>query len=428
MPPEGPEPPPLCPNNNNINCNNNVTIITNDNNNNNNVTYLSPMNGGNDINSYYENSSFQRIAANFEWLKIKDEIIEKFNIENINILASNNYNKTIIRIADFGCATGPNTFLSVQNIIESIKQKYKTLNIPNPTHHHDHEITTRNWLEFQVFFNDLVKNDFNTLFSSLPKDHTKDYFAAAVPGSFRGQLFPEASLHFAYTSHSLHWLSELPEELGDEASPAWNKGRIHYTGEGTPSGVVEAYKSQFGKEMEMFLEARAEELVVGGMLFMIFCGSPKDMPLSSTANATTFDFMASILKDLVQEGMIEESEVDSFNMPLYNSASPEDMKDLVERNGCFTIERLELSKPSSWLDNKEMEQVEEMIQVWMKHVRAVMEGNFIQHFNNNKALLLVDQLFTRLTKMHLDHSHLLQLWCNQKVQLFVVLKRIQYQS
>uniref|UniRef100_A0A803Q3K3 Uncharacterized protein n=1 Tax=Cannabis sativa TaxID=3483 RepID=A0A803Q3K3_CANSA len=87
-----------------------------------------------------------------------------------------------------------------------------------------------------------------------------------------------------------------------------------------------------------------------------------DMPLSSTANATTFDFMASILKDLVQEGMIEESEVDSFNMPLYNSASPEDIKDLVERNGCFTIERLELSKPSSWLDNKEMEQVEEMIQ------------------------------------------------------------------
>ncbi|PON68105.1 SAM dependent carboxyl methyltransferase [Trema orientale] len=357
------------------------------------ATGLSPTNGGNGTYSYYENSYYQRIAAKFEYQKINDEISEKFNIENVLSLSRT------VRIADLGCATGPNTFINMQNIMEAIKHKHKTLN-PNSS----------TALEFQVFFNDLVTNDFNTLFASLPKD--KDYFAAGVPGSFRGQIFPESSLHFVYTSHSLHWLSKLPAELEEEDSPAWNKGRVHYTS--APDGVVEAYKSQFSKEMEKFLEARAKELVGGGMLVMIFSGAPKEMHLSSTANGAMLDFMASILMEMVQEGMIKESQVDSFNLPLYNSATPEEIKGLVERNGCFSIERLELSTPSSWLENP----ID--IAAWMMHVRAAMEGSFIKHFGSSEV---VDQVFTRLTKKHLDHSQMLQTWCNQKVQLFVVLKR-----
>lgn len=115
------------------------------------------------------------------------------------------------------------------------------------------------------------------------------------------------------------------------------------------------------------------------------------------------------------QGMIKESQVDSFNMPLYISATPDEIKSLVERNGCFTIERLELSTPSSWLESP----VD--IPAWMMHVRAAMEGNFIEHFGSNEV---VDQVFTRLTKKLLDHSEVLPYWCNLKVQLFVVLKRI----
>lgn len=116
-----------------------------------------------------------------------------------------------------------------------------------------------------------------------------------------------------------------------------------------------------------------------------------------------------------KQGIIRESQVDSFNLPLYNSATPEEIKDLVERNGCFTIERLELSKPSSWLEGA----ID--IPVWMMHARAAMEGNFVRHFG---SMEVVDQVFTRLTKKHLDHCDMLQHWCNQKVQFLVVLKRI----
>jgi indole-3-acetate O-methyltransferase len=83
--------------------------------------------------------------------KIGEAIAEKLDLK---ILLSTS--KTI-RIVDVGCSVGPNTFLAIQNIIESIERKYQAqyLNINQKP-------------EFQVFFNDLTSNDFNTLFSSLP--------------------------------------------------------------------------------------------------------------------------------------------------------------------------------------------------------------------------------------------------------------------
>ena len=176
--------------------------------------------------------------------------------------------------------------MNVQTLVDAVKLKYQTQCPKSNTRPN-----------FQVFFNDLVENDFNTLFKSLPTE--RDYFAAAAPGSFHSQIFPEASLHLAYTSHSLHWLSKLPAELGYETSPAWNKGRVHYTS--APEDVVRAYKSRFDEEMRMFLDARAKELVVGGMLVIIMSGAPIDLPFSSTANGMMFEFMASSLMEMVQE-------------------------------------------------------------------------------------------------------------------------------
>lgn len=221
----------------------------------------------------------QRIAANFEHEKINEEIAEKFDIEDLALTKT-------IRIADLGCSTGPNTFINMHTIVEAIKQKHETL---CPTS------STRP--EFQLFLNDLVTNDFNTLFKSLPID--REYFVAVVPGSFHGRIFPESSLHFVFMSHSLHWLSKLPAALEDENSPAWNKGRVHYAN--APDEVVKAYKSQFGEEVEKFLDARAKELVGGAMLVIIMSGIPVDLPFSSTANGVMFEFMASILMEMVQE-------------------------------------------------------------------------------------------------------------------------------
>ncbi|KAM3324682.1 hypothetical protein P3S67_005834 [Capsicum chacoense] len=104
------------------------------------------------------------------------------------------------------------------------------------------------------------------LFRSQPID--RSYYAFGVPGTFHCRLFPSQSIHFAHCSTAIHWLSKCPEELLDEISPAWNKVMIHYAGTSNVE-VLNAYVAQFEKDMEMFLNARAEEIVEGGMLVII---------------------------------------------------------------------------------------------------------------------------------------------------------------
>lgn len=211
--------------------------------------------------------------------------MEKFDVQKLSS-ASN-----AIRIADMGCATGPNTFIAMQYLVDVLKQKCKSQTCPSDGNPGDA------LPEFHVFFNDHISNDFNTLFTSLPQG--KPYFAAGVPGSFHTRLFPESSLHLVYSSVALHWLAEVPQEVDDPSSKAWNKGRVHYTSAHTE--VVEAYKAQFFKDLGRFLEARAVELVTGGMLVVIMPGIPDRMPHHRVPAGLMYDLMASSLMDMVKD-------------------------------------------------------------------------------------------------------------------------------
>ncbi|PKI67123.1 hypothetical protein CRG98_012451, partial [Punica granatum] len=246
---------------------------------------LLAVNGGDGDYSYSRNSLYQRQAINVVKDKINEGIMEKFDVQKLS--SSSN----TIRIADMGCATGPNTFMAMQNLVDVLKQKYKSQLSPTDDNPQCMEP------EFQVFFNDCASNDFNTLFTSLP--HEKPYFAAGVPGSFHGQLFPESSLHLAYSSIALHWLSEVPKELADPSSKAWNRGRVHYTS--APSEVVEAYRAQFTEDLGRFLDARAKELVSGGMVVVIMPGIPEGMPHHRLPAGIMADLMASSFLDMVKD-------------------------------------------------------------------------------------------------------------------------------
>lgn len=200
-------------------------------------------------------------------------IIEKLDAETL-ISNSNTF-----RIADLGCATGPNTFFLIDDIIKSVETTLGSNSLK----------TTKP--EFLVFFNDLPKNDFNTLFTSLPQD--RNYFAVGVPGSFYGRVLPESSVHIVVTLGATHWLSNVPKEVLDKSSKAWNKGKVHYSD--SPEEVVKAYEEQFGRDMEKFLEARAKEIVSGGLLVVGMCGIPKEMPFSNLADSIMYTSMADVL-------------------------------------------------------------------------------------------------------------------------------------
>ncbi|KAL5553354.1 hypothetical protein UlMin_040755 [Ulmus minor] len=350
-----------------------------------------PMNGGDGTYSYSKNSEFQRIASNTVKEKIDEEIVHKLDVKHLSSISNT------IRVADLGCSTGPNTFISMQNVIKAIQLKHKSQSCPNS-------------LEFQVFLSDRVSNDFNTLFNSIPQNFGQ-FFVAGVPGSFHDRLFPESSLHFVYTSHALHWLSKLPEELLDQNNPAWNKGRIYY--ENGPREVYNAYASQFYKDIERFLCLRAMELVAGGMMVIVMAGSNSSHVSSF---GMTFEFMGSILMEMAKEGLVREAQVDSFNVPIY-AASVEEMVEVVEKNGCFSIGRIEFIK-STILEKKDIK-IADHISDRMKHSRAGMEGMIGKHFGAE----IIDEMFQRLAKKLQDHFQQLVLLAKESGQLFLVLKK-----
>ncbi|XP_055815383.1 loganic acid O-methyltransferase-like [Solanum dulcamara] len=338
------------------------------------MTHFFPMKGGEGVYSYTKNSLLQRNAAVIAKGMIREAIIENLDVQT----------KTFV-IVDMGCSVGPNTFFAMQNIVEAIKDKYHS---------------TSPEIEFHVFFNDHVTNDFNTLLKLLFSDQ-KPYFAAAIPGSFHGRLFPLCSLHITYSCYALQWLSEVPQELIYKK----NKGKIHY--DGASIEVWNAYVSQFHKDMGVFLSARTEEIVPGGLIVLILPAIPSEIQYSKTGYKM-FTFLESSLIDMVNEGIVEESLVDSFNLPMF-FPSVEDMTKVVEKNRYFSIERMELTNPQSNIDAKS----------FISHLRAGLEERFTKHFGSKIA----DEMFERT----LGKNEEISVWLEDEYskttrQLLMVLK------
>ncbi|CAI9108646.1 OLC1v1008304C2 [Oldenlandia corymbosa var. corymbosa] len=192
-------------------------------------------------------------------------------------------------IADLGCSSGPNTFMAVFDLIKTVDKRRKSLGLESP--------------EYQVFLNDLPTNDFNTIFKSVPEFQEKlrnemeagfgQCFVTGVPGSFYQRLFPSRSLHFVYSSYSLHWISKVPEM--EEA----NKGNIHMANS-CPASVIKAYVKQFEKDFSSFLSCRSEEIVTGGRMVLTLLGRKNENPCSKEGYYH-WELLAMALREMVSE-------------------------------------------------------------------------------------------------------------------------------
>jgi len=124
--------------------------------------------------------------------------------ENIVLLVSNQTFNGCWEIADLDCSSGPNTFVAISHILNTIRKISFKLNYGTPV--------------FQIYLNDLFENDFNTIFKSLPDfyqmiqekgENVEECFISATPGNFYGRLFPNNYIDFFHSSYSLHWLSQV---------------------------------------------------------------------------------------------------------------------------------------------------------------------------------------------------------------------------
>ncbi|KAL2478917.1 S-adenosyl-L-methionine-dependent methyltransferase superfamily protein [Forsythia ovata] len=344
------------------------------------------MTGGDGLGSYSRNSDYQRSIIDAAKLHIQRAVAENLQPENFTTLET-------FSIADLGCSVGPNTFFAVQNILDSVKLKYKT-----------HEPNTK-IPEFHVFFNDHSLNDFNTLFKCLPSN--REYYASGVPGSFYSRLFLRASVHFVHSSYSLQWLSQVPKEVININSPAWNKGKIYHTRE----EVTKAYSSQHAVDMASFLCARADEVVPGGLVAIVIPARPNGIPHAQLRMNMLFDLFGSCLLELSNKGLINEEKVDLFNIPIY-CTSPQELEAVIQQNGCFSIESMEslpiVTAPDTGFQDASM------------RLRVITEELIKEHFGPE----ILDELFNlftnKLAEAHQDSA------LGTIFNLFLLLKRETY--
>ncbi|CAI0403661.1 unnamed protein product [Linum tenue] len=302
-------------------------------------------------------------------------------------------------IADFGCSIGPTTFMSVQNIIEAVN------------HNNNQASTTKLPLEFQVSFNDQTNNDFNTLFRSLPAHRHDNYFAAGVPGSFYGRLFPTSSLHLGSISSSLHWISRVPGEL----TAAGRRDSIQCTG--LDEDVARAYSGQFTRDMEAFFDARAEELVSGGLLAISALCLPAGAVLAQTGLGMIFDLLGACLVDLAELGLISEEKLKSFYLPMYYPQA-EELEASITKKRCFSIRKLVKMAPPS------PEKSQKLIQTSASQIRAVSEAIIKQHFKTITPDS-VDLIFERLKEKLAENMHAITSPTTlHHLEVFILAKRL----
>ncbi|XP_076960663.1 S-adenosyl-L-methionine:benzoic acid/salicylic acid carboxyl methyltransferase 2-like [Bidens hawaiensis] len=300
-----------------------------------------------------------------------------------------NFPKALI-MADLGCSSGPNTLLVASELVKAIDNIRLKLGVDESPGIH-------------ICLNDLPQNDFNTIFTLVSKfqnnltsqmtPHSSSAcYIYGVPGSFYTRLFLSKSIHFVYSSYSLMWLSKektLTKQVPEMAHI--NKGNIYMSATSPPS-VIKAYYEQFQMDFLTFLKCRAEEVVSGGRMVLTILGRRSDNPCSKEC-CYVWELLANSLKDMVGEGLIEEEKLDSFNIPQY-TPSPKEVSNIVEKEGKFAINCLEVSEVN-WdaSTDRNIRLPEEVAQEYNmgKCMRAVAEPLVLSHFGES----VVEEVFER---------------------------------
>ncbi|KAK6233479.1 hypothetical protein QUC31_005885 [Theobroma cacao] len=201
------------------------------------------------------------------------------------------------------------------------------------------------------------------------------------------------------------------ERVVDKTDPAWNQGRIHYTG--APKEVLEAYSDQYAKDIDSFLQARVKELAPGGLMALLIPAVPDVITDPQITIGSEFKLVGSCLMDMAKLGMVSEAKVDTFNLPIYFTY-PKELRQIIEENGCFSIERMEvLNIPKQHIVMPDLRQR-------MLYIRAILEPLIKNHFGNE----IIDQLFEIYSRKLSESSIFLNPECQKTTAIFLLLKHI----
>ncbi|XP_062170723.1 indole-3-acetate O-methyltransferase 1 [Alnus glutinosa] len=346
------------------------------------------MKGGKGEASYANNSQAQALHAR-SMLHLLEETLDGVQLNSPEVP---------FVVVDLGCSCGSNTIYIVDVMIKHMIKRYEALGYEPP--------------EFSAFFSDLPSNDFNTLFQLLPPlaihgssmeeclaaNNHRPYFAAGVPGSFYRRLFPARSIDVFHSAFSLHWLSQVPESVLDKRSTAYNKGRVFI--HGASESTANAYKKRFQADLAGFLRSRSQEMKRGGSMFLVCLGRTSVDPADQGGAGLLFGtHFQDAWDDLVQEGLINSEKRDNFNIPVY-APSLQDFKEVVEADGSFAINKLEVFKGGSPLVVNQPDDEAEVGRALANSCRSVSGVLVDAHIGDR----LSEELFLRVERRATSHA------------------------
>ncbi|KAK4835889.1 hypothetical protein QYF36_015812 [Acer negundo] len=339
------------------------------------------MNKGEEDSSYFHNSSFtQNLAAKCK--PVLERAIQSLFTENEHdhLLPS----LEVLNVADLGSAATPTTISVMETIIDTVKSSCKELDCEIP--------------ELNFCLNDLPGNDFNTLFK----------------GTVLLQL--SSAVEFCLIRSWNAWcilrkgFRHVPR-LWDEEGLPLNKGKI-YISKTSPPAVREAYLAQFQQDFSSILMSRSQEMVPGGRVVLILHGR-QSTDFTSNESCYNWEVLAKAIADMVSMGLIDKDKLDSFNVPHY-SPSPEEVKEVIKKEGSFAIELLETYATEVGDKN-----------IWnggakdFSHaLRSLTESMISHHF----GIEIIDKLYDKVTDI-LVQDFATQIEPIKDTSLIVVLKR-----
>jgi len=218
-------------------------------------------------------------------------------------------------LVDYGCSEGKNSVMAMCIALEAVRK----ISPSQP---------------FMIVHNDLPGNNFNKVFENVYSDGTKRFpveygaspeapvFVLASAQSFYTQAMPESTVHFAFSSSSIHWTTRPPKI----------KGHIYQ------SGATEAEAKHFAAIARFdwmgFVANRMCELVKGGRLVVTAAASipeadarPEAITKSGARETHSgqiiMELMHSILETFAGAGTIQKSALEQFAFPLYCRDSSE---------------------------------------------------------------------------------------------------------
>jgi hypothetical protein len=147
---------------------------------------------------------------------------------------------TAFTIVDYGCSQGANSVVAIEEILSNLRKK-------------DSITPSFNAL---VVFNDLPTNDWTTLFKTVEKHFFKDdHIITLVAGkSFYEQMMPSNSVHFAFTSTSINWISKIPCQITNQCCISAVEVKQE---------EFKLWKQQAYNDYQLFLQNRSKELKKG---------------------------------------------------------------------------------------------------------------------------------------------------------------------